>query len=279
MPAAASASISCAYTEAGPPGPAGNVLTVTASEEESDSAAITRAGDEIAVSDDRRIAPVACSGATPTVTNVDAIDFQGATGTSLTIDERSGPFARGASDEGDGGSQIEMDLNWDDDGLLAVYGVPGDNAIALGALPSGLGLDLDSSSAQPDVDATIENAAFVFVRGNGGRDSLDAAGGPGFTGGLDRAVDLKGRAGADTLTGGPLDDQLYGGGGPDAIHGGKGEDEIDAGEGRDTVDAGAGRDRIDSRDGSRDRVRCGRGPDRVKADRRDRLRGCERVRR
>jgi activator of Hsp90 ATPase-like protein len=41
----------------------------------------------------------------------------------------------------------------------------------------------------------------------------------------------------------------------------------------------AGSDRINVADGRRDVVRCGRGRDRVRADRRDRLIRCERVRR
>jgi hypothetical protein len=40
---------------------------------------------------------------------------------------------------------------------------------------------------------------------------------------------------------------------------------------------GAGNDVISARDGSRDVIDCGAGLDRVTADRRDRLRGCERV--
>ena len=51
------------------------------------------------------------------------------------------------------------------------------------------------------------------------------------------------------------------------------------GRGNDIVTGGSGNDAISVRDGRRDRVNCGRGRDRVRADRRDRLRGCERVRR
>jgi hypothetical protein len=45
------------------------------------------------------------------------------------------------------------------------------------------------------------------------------------------------------------------------------------------IDGGAGADIIDAVDGRADRVRCGSGRDRVRADKFDRLRGCERVRR
>ena len=40
---------------------------------------------------------------------------------------------------------------------------------------------------------------------------------------------------------------------------------------------GAGPDRLDARDGRRETVVCGAGPDIVRADARDRLVGCERI--
>ena len=72
-------------------------------------------------------------------------------------------------------------------------------------------------------------------------------------------------------------DQLNGGAGADRLVGGGGNDVIRPGPGRDRIKAGSGRDRIRAHDGTRDRVRCGPGDDAVTADRRDRLRGCERV--
>jgi hypothetical protein len=47
--------------------------------------------------------------------------------------------------------------------------------------------------------------------------------------------------------------------------------------GRDTIRAGSGDDRISAVDGQRDSVSCGQGFDVVRADRLDRLSGCERV--
>ena len=52
-----------------------------------------------------------------------------------------------------------------------------------------------------------------------------------------------------------------------------------AGTGRDVVDGGGGGDTIRVRDGERDIVDCGTETDVVVADRKDVLRGCERVRR
>ena len=57
-----------------------------------------------------------------------------------------------------------------------------------------------------------------------------------------------------------------------------GNDDVRPGAGADDVDAGPGADLVRSADGARDLVRCGRGRDRVIADRRDRIaRDCERV--
>ena len=63
------------------------------------------------------------------------------------------------------------------------------------------------------------------------------------------------------------------------IEGRGGSDEVRGGPGRDRIFGGAGGDSISAVDHRRHVIRCGPGRDRVKADRRDRLRGCERVRR
>jgi hypothetical protein len=58
-----------------------------------------------------------------------------------------------------------------------------------------------------------------------------------------------------------------------------GADKVRPRRGRDCVRAAKGNDRIFARDGVRDRIKCGRGRDVVFADRRDRVKGCERVKR
>ena len=88
---------------------------------------------------------------------------------------------------------------------------------------------------------------------------------------------LAGTAGADRIIGLGSADRLDGRAGKDRIVGGGGNDRIRSGPGRDVVRAGTGRDRIFARGGGRDVVRCGPGKDRAKVDRRDRVRGCERV--
>ncbi len=98
--------------------------------------------------------------------------------------------------------------------------------------------------------------------------------------GTKRKDRLNGTAASETVIGRRGKDRLRGRGGDDCIRGGRGGDRISGGKGKDKVSGGAGNDRINSRDGVREKVLCGKGKrDRVRADRKDRLRGCERRRR
>jgi hypothetical protein len=89
---------------------------------------------------------------------------------------------------------------------------------------------------------------------------------------------LVGTKGADVLRGTSRSDRLSGGGGRDTIQGRGGADCLTGGGGRDRISGGAGNDVINARDGQVDTVSCGPGRDTVRADRRDRLSGCERRR-
>jgi Ca2+-binding RTX toxin-like protein len=97
------------------------------------------------------------------------------------------------------------------------------------------------------------------IFGGGGRDTLRGSGG------VDRLV---GGAARDRLLGGPSGDQLLGGRGGDRLNGGRGGN---------AYDGGRGSDRIAARNGKNELVFCGPGRDRAVVDRRDRVRGCERV--
>jgi len=90
---------------------------------------------------------------------------------------------------------------------------------------------------------------------------------------------LSGSDGRDTLEAGSGRDRVRGGAGNDELRGGKDRDSLDGGAGRDRVYGGSGNDVIRSGSGT-DRVDCGAGrADSLRADRRDRVRRCERVRR
>ncbi|MEA2375588.1 MAG: hypothetical protein QOD53_2051 [Thermoleophilaceae bacterium] len=90
---------------------------------------------------------------------------------------------------------------------------------------------------------------------------------------------ISGLEGDDCLYGQSGRDRLKGGPGNDTLKGGKGADRSKGGPGKNKIDGGSGNDRIDSRNGVKEKVRCGKGRDTVRADRKDKLRGCERVRR
>jgi Ca2+-binding RTX toxin-like protein len=114
------------------------------------------------------------------------------------------------------------------------------------------------------------------IDGGPGADSLDGAAGSDRLLGEGGKDDLQGETGRDELAGGPGRDVLYGGPGGDRLTGGSGPDYIVGEGGPDRLRGGPGDDVILSRDRRRDRVLCGPGTDRVRADPGDRLRGCER---
>jgi len=111
--------------------------------------------------------------------------------------------------------------------------------------------------------------------GGAGRDSLRGQDGPDelFGGAGNDRVD--GGFGSDRMAGGAGNDFMLGYSDADRIFGEGGKDRIIGGSGRDYIDAGDGNDSIDVRNGDRDRVLCGRGRDRVRADTIDRLNSCE----
>ena len=96
-------------------------------------------------------------------------------------------------------------------------------------------------------------------------------------GGRRGAAAAAAKAGGDRLFGGAGNDRLFAGAGSDRLDGGPGRDLLQGGPGRDLLRGGAGPDRLDARDGRRETVVCGAGPDIVRADARDRLVGCERI--
>lgn len=90
---------------------------------------------------------------------------------------------------------------------------------------------------------------------------------------------LRGTPRRDVICGLGGNDRIVGLGGDDLLMGGPGWDVLDGGGGRDTILGGAGADLIRARDGRRDVVDGGAGPDAAVLDRVDRRRSVERVRR
>ncbi len=295
----ADASLRCSYA----PAPT-HALTIAV--DGRSYAEISRRGQEILVNGflDTRgghkpLGPKACSGGVPTVLNTDTISVlvRGdslRTGAELFL--RGGPFAPGVGPEPEGAAEIEIQFSGDSVPAI-VTGTSRADEFHWGPGGANAGLNLNPGNAgDRDVDLTVRGRdSSVGAFGAGGNDTIIPARGVATSGDLffvdggrgnDRLVaprnvssTLLGGPGNDTLTGGKLFDFLAGHQGNDRVTGNSGRDEIDGGPGSDLLLGGPGRDVIGSRDGRRDRVRCGGGRDRVSADRRDRLRGCERVRR
>jgi hypothetical protein len=118
-------------------------------------------------------------------------------------------------------------------------------------------------------DRLLGNGGNDVLRGGDGNDRLSGGAG------RDR---VDGNRGNDVLRGGRGRDLLSGGAGNDLLRGGGGADRLRGDGGRNRVFGDAGNDYIDvSRNGARDIVNGGRGRDRAKAQRRDKVRSIERL--
>ncbi len=165
---------------------------------------------------------------------------------------------------------------------------------------------LPSAPGTPSPVAIPSGKCPTLFKGTGGADRIDGTGKGDRMFGFGGRDILNGLGGNDCLYGGKGSDQLYAGRGSDVIRAGKdadrvyagtgsdkvygekgndrlygqnGNDRLNGGKGRDRIYGGRGNDRIDARDGQRDVVRCGSGRDTAKVDRKDRVSGCEKVRR
>jgi Ca2+-binding RTX toxin-like protein len=285
----AEARLSCSFS-----GAPQNVLTVRASGIDT-RARIRRSGDGIEVRQFLGRSRI-CSGGNPTVVNTDSIRVVLRKDASVELQLGGGAFAPGATPESEGESEIEVEFS----GFVvgpSVVGTPADEEFQWGPGGSHPGLNLNPRSADDrDIDVTLKGRySFMIADAAGGNDKIIPA--PGFeshtsglfskggkgndlliappnTGGV-----LEGGPGDDTITGSRLRDYLIGGDGDDHLTAGAGDDLITGGHDADVIFGGPGPDRINAKHSDRDTVRCGPGRDHVRMDPRDRLRGCEQIRR
>jgi Ca2+-binding RTX toxin-like protein len=122
------------------------------------------------------------------------------------------------------------------------------------------------------------------VEGGPGRDRIfGGPGGDGLRGNRGSDV-IFGRGGREFVDGGSGDDRLVGGAGDDHVEGSYGDDAVFGGPGRDRLfgdrefGGGRGDDVLYACDGERDRLSGGRGRDRARTDRLDRVRSAVAVR-
>jgi Ca2+-binding RTX toxin-like protein len=165
----------------------------------------------------------------------------------------------------------------------------GDNLIDAESVQTGIGDDLLVGSDREIEEGFGAGPGADTIIGLAGDDVIHGSSEP-----FDPADD-------DLIVGGPGDDTIFGESGEDEVSAGAGNDLVDLGYGDDRGTGGAGRDSLvgdvgadqlrggagsdrleagnnaGSGPAALDRLNCGRGADRARAERRDRLRRCERV--
>jgi hypothetical protein len=218
---------------------------------------IRRDGDEVVPSYGRR---VSCAGGTPTIHNVDLVHLLD---DEIRLNLRNGHFAPGATDEGDGSSEIEFEIEHGIGGALEViFGDGPDRVQAANLGPERDGYNLNADEGVPDVDIELVPQEPGFGRAVV---ALELAGGPDVLGA--GISDLPGPRNRLTVLGGP---------GADVLTTGDGRDTAVGEDGRDRLMTAGGVDFVAAKDGGRDRIDCGAGLDLVEGDRHDRLRRCQR---
>ena len=135
----------------------------------------------------------------------------------------------------------------------------------------------DCIDAGPGDDKIMGGDARDKLIGAGGTDTIHGEDGRDDLFGGFRNDRLYGGFGRDMISGGAGNDLIEGGADADRLYGDAGKDRIIGGDGRNHIDGGSGNDSINSFNGETDRVKCGKGNDKVTADRADRLNSCERV--
>lgn len=293
---------SCALLERGAPGPEGNVLQVNLG---------TYADLELERVDDRiRLneigsgfhREVRCDGGRATVYNIDTVEivelaelsegdiifFSG----DFSIDMQDGLLAPGATPEADG-SEIEITMAGR--GLsffnLNLLLTPAEDQVRVVSNPKATLINLNAGEATQDLDIEMPLAPFGVIYADAGDDVIIAkskfknqrfALGPGVLGegGDDRikASQAGGGRGNDRLVGGRHRDFLIGGTGHDVLRGKNERDALISAGGRDLVLGGGGADLLFTADGNGDKAHCGDGRDVAYIDRKDKRRGCERLR-
>jgi Ca2+-binding RTX toxin-like protein len=170
---------------------------------------------------------------------------------------------------GVGGPTVGNDRLTGDVGANVICGLLGDDVI--NGLEGNDTLFGDVCNDKVKVSAAGTSDGNDKLTGAGGNDTLYGAGGK---------DSLSGGKGNDKLFGGDGNDSLDGGAGRDKLDGGKGNDKLNGGAGPNTYSGGPGNDTITAANRSRETINCGAGKrDSVRADRNDRVRGCEKVRR
>src|SRR5918999_1688679 len=185
--------------------PGGDQILVTL-EGDGASATITREPDgDIVVGEER------CLGTN--LRRVDRIRAVGRGGAqSVTIDLAGGPFAPGATVEGDGSDEVEFEvaLGAGED-LLSIRGNEGPDALSFGTT----GINLDTTESTGDADVALDGVETVAVRSSDGDDRITGMGDLGAGEPFALPLEVDGGLGDDEVVGGDVGDRLEGGPGLD----------------------------------------------------------------
>ena len=177
------------------------------------------------------VGAVDCTGATLTAT--DTIVVTGSSGDDeVALSLQDGPFAPGATDEGDGSSEIELtiDLGGGND-TFHVVGQSGRNRIVFGTR----GVNLNQNEKADDADVSLANIEHFELTGGADKDILWAAGSYGTDKQFNASITIDGQAGNDIIGGGAAGDIVDGGSGWDDIRPLGGNDKVVGGNGYDLV--------------------------------------------
>ena len=172
-------------------------------------ATISRSGDAVAVDG------VPCQTASVTTTDLIEVVLPPASqAETVVVDLSGGPLAPGVTDEDDGSSEIEVQIDGVDDDFdtLRIVGSAGADTIAVHTASA----NLNANEQVADEDVTIDLPTSLQLLGGEGDDVLSLP---------------------DLSPGDSFDlSELQGGPGEDRLIGGMGASDIDGGPGRDTVD-------------------------------------------
>lgn len=231
-----------------------------------------------------------------TVTNTDRIEFSDAsgTGTWVQFDLSGGPLAPGLTDEGDGTSELEIDLDLGfgdttedeqvsdfdpvNDRLIIDLQRVQSHEVRLGQQSGRTWLNLNAGeegNRAPDLDVAVSGLTFftgidprfaridgeyISLNTYGGDDRIYGNGGPGFSG--PSAVPFRARAGGgdNSVTGTAAGDSIGADDGEDVLKGGPGNDGLESNRGNDVLKGGPGNDRMDGGAG-KDKLVGGPGKD------------------
>ncbi len=245
-PASAGATTTCFY--------AGGTMTV-GMDDDGDTAFINRlvgAGAEIRVNGNSCVNVA-------TVDNTDTIEINDSVAddfVAVTLELANGGFAPGDEDELTSADEIEIRIDFDDDGddggfdtLNVIDGEPGaSDVIRAGEDGFNLNAGAEALAVAPDEDLTNlagndfpDVAGFLTLDGGPGNDELRATGDLGTGAPLaSKGLLLTGGSGSDELTGGTAGDRLEGGIGDDELDGGGSTNALfhDGAPGPVTVDLG-----------------------------------------